>query len=810
MDTNMTDQSSPGRSQVGDVHARGPAEDNASPNKTAKKKQRPSEEPVDMDLEEKQGSVLRTPSNKRVTEPHLAFSPHLVEFSYNMKEKPSPFWREKYPTTKKHIRLQGHDSSNAEHRSIETRSKEITEILAKVKGESDTWEANTITPVALKKIIMDAYQQTSMRKFTETDKEDIQRHVVKLAKTNPEVLGPTHHREPEADRGTVKSGLVNNQWVAANMLMGNVWKWETGTTEPEESGVHRTVVPKAKSTQQAKQGKATRSLGQLKEAADQGQWNEVVHRTKHKRTAKNPHSKDRDEVFFDIKAPMVEADKADPFQAISRAGCKILKALVTSVTEADSRAQLRGMEEGDKQAPDLGPNKVITVSPSHTMFQIRRYMQDFYHQTTERDRQKGYCPARICIATVLDPDTLEERFKQANENRKEFGLYEIVRSPVQARTLVKVAWLQPALTACLNAEDLERCTREMMPADMQSLEFIIRNGKVKDKSHNPNMPREQMDASKIAFAPHIMCTKETREMLLEVLTNDVFAPGKPISQYPQCTPRAVIPTIHNLDTDAQLEGALSHEKMVARQIAYQNMTVSVESLGIGDLDSTLDEEDLSLRLALKSMENPKRQGRQLFRQVDTVPGKPGAVRLAYLHSDEVTVKTVVGALPLIWKTKWGDRASHWSTPEAKEAARNNYEFDAIKHCYVSATAKLVQDAEARLDDLPIEEEEQLEMLKVMAARGLDDAELPTQCVITNMRFLDEMATITDNNVGVVEGASQVGSEARTLVSATANSMGGSARLVKSKSDISAKTIGSKISQGSDRSAKTLKSKSAAS
>ena len=85
-------------------------------------------------------------------------------------------------------------------------------------------------------------------------------------------------------------------------------------------------------------------------------------------------------------------------------------------------------------------------------------------------------------------------------------------------------------------------------------------------------------------------------------------------------------------------------------------------------------------------------------------------------------------------------------------------------CYVSATSKMVQNAEATLDLFPMEELEELEIMKVMEARGLTETKLPTQCVITNMQFLDEIAKLEDNNTGRAAGASDKGSKAQTMVS----------------------------------------------
>ena len=177
------------------------------------------------------------------------------------------------------------------------------------------------------------------------------------------------------------------------------------------------------------------------------------------------------------------------------------------------------------------------------------------------------------------------------------------------------------------------------------------------------------------------------------------------------------------------------------------------------------------------------------------------VNLTYLHQDKVVVKSAVGALPLIWRTKWGDQASHWSTPEAKEATRTQYKWDAIQMCYVSATSKMVQNAEATMDLFPMEELEELEIMKVMEARGLTDIKVPTQCVITNMQFLDEMAKLEDNSTGRAAESSDKGSKAQTMVSKPM-STGGSALTMKSTGG-SAMTMHSGEPQGSGGSARTM-------
>ena len=124
-------------------------------------------------------------------------------------------------------------------------------------------------------------------------------------------------------------------------------------------------------------------------------------------------------------------------------------------------------------------------------------------------------------------------------------------------------------------------------------------------------------------------------------------------------------------------------------------------------------------------------------------------------------------------------------------------------CHVSATSKMVRNAEATLDLFPMEELEELEIMKVMEARGLIETKLPTQCVITNMQFLDEMAKLEDNNTGRAAGASDKGSKAQTMV-LKPMSMGGSAMTVKSTGG-SAMTMQSGEPQGSGGSASTMMS-----
>ena len=129
--------------------------------------------------------------------------------------------------------VEGFDTSDAAQRSIEVRCKEVAEILNEVKGRRDSWEAESISLIALKKLPEDCYLAQPKRCFSSKQAAFMQKHVIKLAKTDPAILGPSHTCF-ESGKGTVMGSLVNNQWLAANLLMGNVWKWESGTVEKKK------------------------------------------------------------------------------------------------------------------------------------------------------------------------------------------------------------------------------------------------------------------------------------------------------------------------------------------------------------------------------------------------------------------------------------------------------------------------------------------------------------------------------------------------------------------------------------------------
>ena len=90
-------------------------------------------------------------------------------------------------------------------------------------------------------------------------------------------------------------------------------------------------------------------------------------------------------------------------------------------------------------------------------------MQEYYHQKSPYERAKGYCTARVCVATTSPHEEFVDKFRAANESRGDFAMLDIKLSPVQAKTLVQVAWAQPALTSSLNAEDMNKAVREKMP-----------------------------------------------------------------------------------------------------------------------------------------------------------------------------------------------------------------------------------------------------------------------------------------------------------------------------------------------------------
>ena len=129
----MDSHVSPARAKEKGVHDRGPNEDNSSPNKAAKKKQRQAEEPMEVD--DQVPSIMKTP--KYTASAKLGFLPALTEYRYDVQDKPSAFWTGKYPTPRKHVGVEGFDTSNAAQRSIEVRCKEVAEILNEVKGRRD-------------------------------------------------------------------------------------------------------------------------------------------------------------------------------------------------------------------------------------------------------------------------------------------------------------------------------------------------------------------------------------------------------------------------------------------------------------------------------------------------------------------------------------------------------------------------------------------------------------------------------------------------------------------------------------------------
>ena len=76
MDSHM----SPARAKEKGVHDRGPNEDNSSPNKAAKKKQRQAEEPMEVD--DQVPSIMKTP--KYTASAKLGFATALTEYRYNV------------------------------------------------------------------------------------------------------------------------------------------------------------------------------------------------------------------------------------------------------------------------------------------------------------------------------------------------------------------------------------------------------------------------------------------------------------------------------------------------------------------------------------------------------------------------------------------------------------------------------------------------------------------------------------------------------------------------------------------------------
>ena len=105
---------SPARAKEKGVHDRGAKEYNTSPNKAAKKKHRQLEDPVEVD--DQVPSIMKTP--KYTASARLGFSLALTEYRYDVQDKPSAFWKEKYPTPRKHVGVEGFNSSDAEQRSI--------------------------------------------------------------------------------------------------------------------------------------------------------------------------------------------------------------------------------------------------------------------------------------------------------------------------------------------------------------------------------------------------------------------------------------------------------------------------------------------------------------------------------------------------------------------------------------------------------------------------------------------------------------------------------------------------------------------
>ena len=170
---------------------------------------------------------------------------------------------------------------------------------------------------------------------------------------------------------------------------------------------------------------------------------------------------------MDLKAPMVEPEIVplnETFRAASRAGCRVLKSIVTSMVEVDPQARLLGMDEDHRQAIPLEAPKVSSSGPSHNLYQIKRYMREYYHQKSMGERAKGYCPARICVSTSMRAKDFAEKFWDANDNRKVCPMIDSCLSLVQSRTLIEVAWAQPALTNSLHAEDFAEAVRERLPS----------------------------------------------------------------------------------------------------------------------------------------------------------------------------------------------------------------------------------------------------------------------------------------------------------------------------------------------------------
>ena len=99
----------------------------------------------------------------------------------------------------------------------------------------------------------------------------------------------------------------------------------------------------------------------------------------------------------------------ETFRAVSRAGCRVLKSIVTSMVEVDPQARLLGMDKDNRQAHPLEASKVSIVGTSHDLYQVKCYMQVYYHQKSMGERAKGCCPARICVATSISSKYFAEK-----------------------------------------------------------------------------------------------------------------------------------------------------------------------------------------------------------------------------------------------------------------------------------------------------------------------------------------------------------------------------------------------------------------
>ena len=99
----------------------------------------------------------------------------------------------------------------------------------------------------------------------------------------------------------------------------------------------------------------------------------------------------------------------ETFRAVSRAGCRVLTSMVTSMVEVDPQARLLGMDKDNRQAHPLEASKVSIVGPSHDLYQVKRYMQEYYNKKSMGEQAKGYCPARICVATSISSKDFAEK-----------------------------------------------------------------------------------------------------------------------------------------------------------------------------------------------------------------------------------------------------------------------------------------------------------------------------------------------------------------------------------------------------------------